>query len=73
MTKLHFFAGGNVQVVEIWAEDHGSWLQALHLIFGMGTLTAPLIAEPFLAKELQHGQVKYIIFDLRMLVAPLFI
>ncbi len=47
-----------MQVVEIWAADHGPWLQALHLIFGMGTLTAPLIAEPFLAKGLQQEQVK---------------
>ena len=58
-----FLLGGNVMVVQIWGADHGPWLQALHLIFGIGTLAAPLLAEPFLARKLQQNQgVRILLF-----------
>ncbi len=50
-------------VVKIWGADHGSWLQALHLTFGIGALAGPLLAEPFLAQRLPHDQVIEIVLQ----------
>lgn len=38
-------------LLSVWGKDNGQWMQALHFIFGIGTLVAPLVAEPFLADQ----------------------
>ena len=45
------FSGANVMCVQIWGEDNGPWMQALHFSFGLGAFVAPLLAEPFLSKK----------------------
>ena len=42
------FTGGNMALLKVWGEKNGPWMQALHCIFGLGALTGPLVAEPFL-------------------------
>ena len=41
--------GGNMQLIKIWGDDHGPWMQALHCVFGVGALLGPLLATPFLS------------------------
>ena len=38
-------------LLRVWSYENGSWMQALHCVFGLGTLMAPLIAEPFLSDQ----------------------
>ncbi|KAH9417978.1 hypothetical protein DERP_008231 [Dermatophagoides pteronyssinus] len=45
----------NVWVLEIWAEESGPFMQALHFTYGIGSFVAPLICEPFLSTESIHG------------------
>lgn len=45
----------NVWVLEIWAEESGPFMQALHFTYGIGSFVAPLICEPFLSSESIHG------------------
>ncbi|GIY14928.1 sodium-dependent glucose transporter 1 [Caerostris extrusa] len=40
--------GSNVCCLSLWGKDSGPYFQALHCIFGLGALIAPLIAAPFL-------------------------
>ena len=35
-------------LLKVWGEKNGPWMQAMHCIFGLGALTGPLVAEPFL-------------------------
>ena len=44
----HYLAG-NMQLIKIWGDDHGPWMQALHCVFGVGALLGPLVATPFLS------------------------
>lgn len=44
----------NVWILEIWAEDSGPFMQALHFTYGIGSFVAPLICEPFLSTESIH-------------------
>ena len=39
---------GNMLIIRIWDKDNGPWMQALHFVFGLGSLAAPLVAEPCL-------------------------
>lgn len=45
----------NVWILEIWAEDSGPFMQALHFTYGIGSFVAPLICEPFLSTESIHS------------------
>ena len=38
-------------LLKIWGKDHGPWMQALHLVVGVGAIIGPLIANPFLAQD----------------------
>ncbi|GFY39101.1 sodium-dependent glucose transporter 1 [Trichonephila inaurata madagascariensis] len=40
--------GLNVCVLNLWGKDSGPYYQALHFMYGFGSLLAPLIAAPFL-------------------------
>lgn len=40
--------GASVYLLKVWGEDADPFLQALQFAFGLGSLIAPLIAEPFL-------------------------
>ncbi|XP_060586052.1 sodium-dependent glucose transporter 1-like [Ruditapes philippinarum] len=42
--------GGNVNIISLWDTEGGSYMQALHLSFGLGGILSPLATEPFLAK-----------------------
>ena len=42
-------SAGNMQLIKIWGDDHGPWMQALHCVFGVGALLGPLVATPFLS------------------------
>ncbi|UXI22286.1 FAM76A protein [Sarcoptes scabiei] len=44
----------NVWMLEIWSEDSGPFMQALHFTYGIGAFVAPLICEPFLSTESVH-------------------
>jgi len=44
----------NVWILEIWAEESGPFMQALHFTYGIGSFVAPLICEPFLSSESIH-------------------
>lgn len=49
---LGFFeAGSNVFILHLWGKETAVFMQALHFMFGSGSLIAPLIAEPFLVKR----------------------
>ena len=37
-------------IIELWDETSGPFMNALHFAFGSGSILAPLIARPFLAK-----------------------
>lgn len=41
----------NVWLLEIWQEESGPYMQALHFTYGLGSFVAPLICEPFLSGE----------------------
>ncbi|XP_060561454.1 sodium-dependent glucose transporter 1B-like, partial [Ruditapes philippinarum] len=41
---------GNVNIISLWDTEGGSYMQALHLSFGLGGILSPLATEPFLAK-----------------------
>lgn len=38
-------------IIQLWAKECPPFLQALHFCFGMGSLVAPLIAEPYLKES----------------------
>ena len=38
-----------MQLIKIWSDEHGPWMQALHCVFGVGALLGPLVAVPFLS------------------------
>ncbi|XP_013788363.1 sodium-dependent glucose transporter 1A-like [Limulus polyphemus] len=40
--------GGNCWCLHLWGKESGPYFQALHFTFGVGTLIAPILAEPFL-------------------------
>ena len=41
----------NVWILEIWGQDSGPYMQALHFTYGLGSFVAPLVCEPFLSKK----------------------
>ena len=46
---LGFFeAGASVFMLQLWGKEAASFIQALQLMYGVGSLIAPLIAQPFL-------------------------
>ncbi|KAM7289139.1 sodium-dependent glucose transporter 1C-like [Ixodes scapularis] len=44
-----FDTGANVWTIRLWPENSSPALQVYHLSFGIGSLAAPLLAEPFLS------------------------
>ena len=46
---LFLFAAGQRILLEMWREKSASPMHAIHMGFGIGALSAPLIANPFLA------------------------
>ncbi|KAM7284360.1 sodium-dependent glucose transporter 1C-like [Ixodes scapularis] len=44
-----FDTGANVWTMRLWPENSNPALQVYHLSFGIGSLAAPLLAEPFLS------------------------
>uniref|UniRef100_H2Y4Q0 Major facilitator superfamily (MFS) profile domain-containing protein n=1 Tax=Ciona savignyi TaxID=51511 RepID=H2Y4Q0_CIOSA len=40
--------GGNVLCLEIWGDESGPFMQALHFSFALGATTAPFLAQPFI-------------------------
>ena len=45
---IFLYLGGNILILQLWGEDNEPWMQALHFIFGVGALIAPLIVGQFL-------------------------
>ena len=45
----------NVWILELWGENSGPFMQALHFTYGIGSFVAPLICEPFLSTESIHS------------------
>lgn len=43
--------GCNVYLLQLWGDSASPFLQALQLMYGLGSLAAPLIAEPFLVAQ----------------------
>lgn len=39
----------NVWILEMWQEESGPYMQALHFTYGLGSFVAPLVCEPFLS------------------------
>jgi hypothetical protein len=54
------YSGGNVNIISLWDTEGGSYMQALHLSFGLGGILSPLATEPFLAKPVCHQPVQNI-------------
>lgn len=46
--------GCNVYLLQLWGENASPFLQGLQLMYGVGSLVAPLIAEPFLLNGLDQ-------------------
>ena len=44
-------ASTDVWVVEMWGHDCGPYVQALHFVFGVGSIITPLVVEPFLSES----------------------
>ncbi|CAG2121866.1 unnamed protein product, partial [Medioppia subpectinata] len=42
-------------ILEMWENDNGPYMQALHFTFGLGTLLAPLISFQFLGENRNLG------------------
>ena len=49
---LLFSKGANMVLLKVWGAENGPWMQALHCIFGCGSLVGVLLATPFLKSEL---------------------
>ena len=45
---LFFPSGCNAVVVDCWGKSSASFIHAFHMVWGIGMLTSPLIARPFL-------------------------
>ena len=44
-----FFSVSNIAIFIIWGKKNGPWMQALHCLFVVGMLLAPVISRPFLS------------------------
>ncbi|XP_054157350.1 major facilitator superfamily domain-containing protein 4A-like [Oppia nitens] len=50
------FASGGIEssadvwIVEMWQKDCGPYVQALHFVFGIGSIVTPLVVEPYLVE-----------------------
>lgn len=44
-------AGMHAWLLEMWEDDNGPYMQALHFFFGVGLLIAPLLSAPFLSSN----------------------
>lgn len=44
----YFEAGASVFMLQLWGKEAANYIQALQLMYGLGSLIAPLIAGPFL-------------------------
>ena len=53
-----FLSGGNVLCVNLWGQQSGPYMQAMHFSFGAGAFIAPLLAEPFLKSN--TAEEKYV-------------
>ncbi|XP_054163520.1 sodium-dependent glucose transporter 1-like [Oppia nitens] len=45
----------NVWILEMWGEQSGPYMQALHFTYGLGSFVAPLLCEPFLSSKVMIG------------------
>lgn len=54
MFPLYTVLAGNMLLLTLWGDDHGPWMQALHLVFGLGAVTGPLVDSPFLSSTLDE-------------------
>ncbi|XP_035210590.1 sodium-dependent glucose transporter 1B-like isoform X2 [Stegodyphus dumicola] len=43
--------GGNVWCLNLWKNNNGPYMQALHFLFGVGAFISPLIIAPFLSQQ----------------------
>ncbi|ELU08565.1 hypothetical protein CAPTEDRAFT_211226 [Capitella teleta] len=50
-----FDAIGNNMILIIWGRQNGPWMQGFYCVLSMGSLVAPLIAEPFLQEKPQNA------------------
>jgi fucose permease len=41
----------NASIIEMWSQNSAPFLNALHFTFGVGTIAAPIIAQPFLSSH----------------------
>ena len=46
-----FEAASSMLLLHIWGKENGPFMQAFHFFFGIGSLVAPLIAQPFLVES----------------------
>lgn len=52
---MYSIAGANVWIMKLWPEDSSPALQVFHSSFGVGSLIAPLIGEPFFSSTTTMG------------------
>ncbi len=57
LVLILFVAVTNIGIFKIWGKRNGPWVQALHCLFVVGMLLAPVISRPFLSDRDsdQHG------------------
>ena len=48
-TSPLFISVTNIGIFSIWGKKNGPWVQALHCLFVVGMLLAPVISRPFLS------------------------
>jgi fucose permease len=41
----------NASIIQMWSQNSAPFLNALHFTFGVGTIAAPIIAQPFLSSH----------------------
>ena len=46
------YSGIQIVIIEIWQERNDIYMLAVHVVYGLGTIIGPLIAEPFLGYAL---------------------
>ncbi|CAD5126122.1 DgyrCDS14293 [Dimorphilus gyrociliatus] len=61
MASSVIFIAANIEVLREWDKEAAKWLQGLYVAFGIGITLAPIIIQPFLAKDIgpENVQIQY--------------
>jgi fucose permease len=54
----------NADIALVWKQKAGPYLQAMQFAFSVGAIISPLVAEPFLAKQLHFQPILNRLFQM---------